>query len=96
MIQINCYDDKTIIDNNIQSIEIKELVYPLNNLPTSLENIHIIGQIGIFNREHKIPEGCKITIENIIIPELRTLNRLQEEDYQEITYVSLGYRIINK
>ena len=90
MLSIKQYTEKTTIDNGIEEIIINKLKYPLNNLPITVNKITIKNQLNVFRREHKIPYGCGLIIENIKINNIETINKMQEDDYLDITDIELN------
>jgi len=90
MLSIKQYTKKTTIDNGIEEIIIDELIYPLNNLPITVNKIIIKIQLNVFRREHKIPYGCELIIENVRINDVETFNKIQEDDYLDITDIKLN------
>jgi len=66
------------------------LKYPLNNLPITVNKITIKNQLNVFRREHKIPYGCESIIKNIKIKNMETFNKIQEDDYLDITKIKLN------
>jgi len=89
MLSIKEYTEKTTIDNGVEEIIIEELKYPLNNLPITVNKIIIKKQLNVFRREHKIPYGCELIIENIKIDNIETFNKIQEDDYLDMTDIRL-------
>jgi len=90
MLSIKEYNEKTTIDNGIEGIIINKLMYPLNNLPMTVNKITIKNQLNVFRREHKIPYGCELIIENIKIDNIKTFNKIQEDDYLDMTDIRLN------
>jgi len=90
MLSIKEYTEKTTVDNGIEEIIIDELIYPLNNLPITVNKIIIKEQLDVFRREHKIPHGCELIIENIKIKNIKTFIKIQEDDYLDITDIELN------
>jgi len=90
MLSIGRYTKKTTIDNGIEEIIIDELKYPLNNLPITVNKITIKNQLNVFRREHKIPYGCELIIENININNIETFNKMQKDDYLDMTGIGLN------
>ncbi len=83
------YNNEMNIDNDIESLEIDYLIYPLNNLPPSINKIVIKHQENIFIREHRIPFGCELIIEQLEIYNMNIFDKAEEEDYLDITCVKL-------
>jgi len=90
MLSIKEYTEKTTIDNGIEEIIIEKLKYPLNNLPITVNKITIEKQINVFRRKHKIPYGCELIIENNKIDNIETFNKMQKDDYLDITDIELN------
>jgi len=90
MLSIGRYTEKTTVDNGIEEIIIDELKYPLNNLPITVNKITIKNQLNVFRREHKIPYGCELIIKNIKIDNVETFNKIQEDDYLDMTKIELN------
>jgi len=87
---IKLYNNYSHINNDIINIlEIDELTAPLNNIPINISQIIIKKQYDVLRREHKVPFGCSIIIKNNIITNNFVLNKIQEEDYLDITEVNL-------
>ncbi len=85
--------------DNVTTIEIDRLYFPLNNVPKSVTKIAIHVQIDVLRSEHEIPIGCELIIEKTHINKIATFDKLKESDYQDITAVDLagnGYSEIPK
>jgi len=74
----------------VKEIIIDKLTHPLNNLPITVNKITIMKQINILRQDHKFPYDCELIIENIKIKNMETFNKIQEEDYLDITKIKLN------
>ena len=90
MLSIKEYNEKTTVDNGIEEIIIDILRHPLNNLPITVNKITIKKQINVFRRERKMPYGCELIIKNVGIDNMETFNKVQEDDYLDITEIILN------
>jgi Leucine-rich repeat (LRR) protein len=89
---INRYKEKTKIKEiDIEILEINQLKYPLKNVPVTLKKIIVKKSDGIYRRENKIPFDCEFIIENLEIYGSEKLDEMTEEEYSDITAVSLNF-----
>lgn len=95
VLHIEQYNSKTIIDNDIEEIVIKQLVSPLNNLPPSITKITINHSINTFKRHHKLPYHCQLIIENTRINTINSFSKMEKEDYDDITEIYLTFEKYN-
>jgi hypothetical protein len=74
MLHLEIYNNKTIINNDIEEIIIDELNNILDNLPPSINKITIKNSIDIYKRQNRIPYDCDFIIENIKINDSNVFN----------------------
>lgn len=84
MLHIQSIFKDTIISNDIETLIVDEIHKPLNNLPMSLSNVIIKKQYNVFKRQHRLPYGCNLVVEKMILEKSLADIELEEEDYLEI------------
>ena len=89
MLHIEDYDNTIMINNDIEEIIIDQLKHPLDNIPPMVNKITVKKSINIYKRQNRIPYGCYLIIENIIINDIDVFNNMKEEDYLNITALVL-------
>ena len=89
MLHIEDYNNTIMIDNDIKEIIIDVLTESLDNIPPTVNKITIKKSINIYKRQHRIPYGCEVVIENIRINDIIVFNNMKEEDYLDITELGL-------
>ena len=90
MLHIKKYNNAIMINNDIEEIIIDELNYPLDNLSPSINKITVKNSFNIYKRQNRIPYGCYLIIEKIIINNIDVFNNIEEEDYLDITVLDLA------
>lgn len=89
MLHIKHYRNDTLINNNITEIIIDTLYVPLNNVPNSVRKITVKTSFNVLRRENIIPSNCELIIENTSVVSKECFMNIKEEDYLDITYLSI-------
>lgn len=87
MFYIQDYNNKVQINDDIKELAINCLMDPLDNIPSSVTGIFVNISFNILIKQHNLPDGCQLIVNNLIIDNIETFDKMSEFDYNSVSQI---------